>query len=72
MHKITHLRAQNALGACEVQKFMNRQCQHIHVDSPQFNEEIVKARARERVCAAKQTTTYCFFTLIQSACIFVD
>lgn len=40
--KITHLREQNALGAREVQKYMSRQCVHIHHESPAFEEELVK------------------------------
>lgn len=43
MRKITHLREQNAIGAVEVQKFMKRQCPHVHADSPTLTEEISKA-----------------------------
>lgn len=40
--KITHLGEQNALGAREVQKYMSRQCVHVHHESPTFEEELVK------------------------------
>lgn len=43
LRKITHLKQQNSIGACEVQKFMTRQCPHVHFESPDLEQEIIKA-----------------------------
>lgn len=42
LRKMTHLREQNALGALQIQKFMNHQCRHVHFESPDLDSTLLK------------------------------